>query len=461
MPVPIYFAAEDVDALVVGIRGATSREAADVLADFGLALSPLDSDGALRRNPSVLVLSEALGEFEAAAREANAEIARDGVIATVEADEDLIESYRALLDSDFAGVDLRVVATAEPETRGVWYPASPASFSNRGRAHRAIAAAALPADAGTGANVFVIDQGLDAAEVNRIGRSFGAQEPSFAGRLMMPPFAPPRFDPVVSLRRQHGHMIVRNILALAPNARIWDVPAIPPRINNVNGFVSQLTFLAMALRIVARTFRPLLGEFAACNAWAIFNREREFPLGNYTTRPNHPFNLQVARMVQDRIDCIFGAGNSGQFFPDRRSGPTDRGPHRSIWGANALDAVICAAAVRADDIWVGASSQGPGPAALGTEKPDLCAPSWFRETRDPALLHTGTSSACGIVAGAVAAIRSDWPTAVVSPADLRKHLRTSARPLKQSRWNGRTGTGVLDLSGLLKTIAAEKAGEAA
>ena len=119
-------------------------------------------------------------------------------------------------------------------------------------------------------------------------------------------------------------------------------------------------------------------------------------------------------------DVIFAAGNCGEFCGSRRCGGVDRGPGRSIWGANALPEVITAGAVLTNEMWAGYSSQGPGPSihGLASDKPDLCAPSNFRETTDAAVHNTGTSAACAVTAGIVAALRSkpNWYQNSVSPA---------------------------------------------
>jgi subtilisin family serine protease len=146
------------------------------------------------------------------------------------------------------------------------------------------------------------------------------------------------------------------------------------------------------------------------------------------------------------LDVVFAAGNCGEFCPSQRCGGLDRGPGHSIWGANAHPLVITAGAVLTDETWLGYSSQGPGPVALATQKPDFCAPSQFCETNDASVLNSGTSAACAMTAGVLAALRSNpaWDQFTVTPATMKAALITSARKTLGPAWNERLGYGILD-----------------
>jgi subtilisin family serine protease len=152
--------------------------------------------------------------------------------------------------------------------------------------------------------------------------------------------------------------------------------------------------------------------------------------------------------VDDNIDVVFAAGNCGQFCPDNRCGAEDQGPGRSIWGANSLEEVVTVGAVRADSMWLGYSSQGPGQPKLGWEKPDFCAASHFCEDDDAFSINTGTSAACGLTGGIVAALRSRWNSTRVSPNQLRDILNQAARKPPGLQWSNnlgyRLGDGILD-----------------
>jgi hypothetical protein len=266
-------------------------------------------------------------------------------------------------------------------------------------------------------------------------------------------------------RTSHGMMVAREILDLAPDARLFDVPIIPSRIRPVLTAVDRIYAVFELLRLVVAILRNIpgfKGPWLVVNAWAVFDRSDEEPLGDYTQDGHptgHPLNDVIDRMAQT-TDVVFAAGNSGQYCPDPRSGPTDRGPGHSIWGGNAHKRTITAGAVRADDLWIGSASQGPvleldpDPVLLDPAKPDFAAPSFFRDDLDAATHYTGTSAACAVSAGVVAALRSKpaWNQADVPPEMMRDALTTSARKTLGAGWNNRTGHGILDVEAAMNTL---------
>ena len=116
--------------------------------------------------------------------------------------------------------------------------------------------------------------------------------------------------------------------------------------------------------------------------------------------------------------------------------------------------------MQTDARWLGYSSQGPGQRLLSLSKPDLCAPSNFREEHDaftgntaepyvgesgtPFIANTGTSVACGLATGVVAALRGRWGPMTVTPDFLIQRLNATARKTEGPLWNGRLGNGILD-----------------
>jgi hypothetical protein len=257
-------------------------------------------------------------------------------------------------------------------------------------------------------------------------------------------------------------MLLRSILAIAPGAFVYDFPLIPDRIADLQRFAERATLGFWMLRVLIWFNRVWLGDHAPwiiVNAWGVQDRLLETFPGEYSANPNHFLNKSVASLALEH-DVIFAAGNCGQFSMSRRCGPYDRGPHRSLWGANALHPVMTVGAVRNNARWVGMSSQGPGPAALSSDgtqtntKPDFCAPSWFRSETDARLLSTGTSAACGVAAGAVAALRQHWDSLAVPPATMKTVLRETARKHWRPDWNGRTGEGVIDLDAAVQRLEA-------
>ncbi|HME20888.1 MAG TPA: S8 family serine peptidase [Acetobacteraceae bacterium] len=316
-------------------------------------------------------------------------------------------------------------------------PANRAIFRHRASARQTVNADALTQLTGQAVNVVIIDQGLDKDAI---------PAPNWGGGL----------GPNIGKaeRTSHGMMMVRSILDLAPNAVLYDVPLIPPRITNIPAFLSAAEVIFHNLIKMIEQYRlqaAWSGPWILVNAWAIYDRSTDLPpFGSYTENKafgGHPFIKRVTRAVQHHhLDVIFAAGNCGEFCPSQRCGGLDRGPGHSIWGANGHPLVITAGAVRTDEIWLGYSSQGPGPAALATRKPDFCAPSQFCETNDAAVLNSGSSAACAMTAGVVAALRSNpaWNQFTVTPAAMRAALIASARKTLGPGWNERLGFGILD-----------------
>jgi subtilisin family serine protease len=339
-----------------------------------------------------------------------------------------------------------------------WCPRDAADpmFADRAAAERLVRVPFLKSKqlTGAGVNVVVVDQGLDKVA---LGTSYGSGWPvnsASPGKTQSP-------EPGTVVRT-HGMMVANNILQVAPDTTLFDLPMVPPRIIDIEDY-----FLCTA----DAAFRMMLDDIETSqagqedptpwilvNAWAIFDRSQEYPPGSYTNDPYHPFNMMVAEAAESGFDVVFCAGNCGQFCPDQRCGALDKGPAQSIFGANCHPEVLSVGAARADTMWLGYSSQGPGQPGfwpLGYEKPDLCAPSQFCETDDAFETNGGTSAACALAAGVIAALRSesDWRSDNVSTQELKSILNSSAR--KSGTWNNRLGNGILDAEAAYDELQAQ------
>jgi hypothetical protein len=337
-----------------------------------------------------------------------------------------------------------------------WCPgsANSAGFGHREHARRTMRAGALAAKGlrGQSVNVVIIDEGLDKKSIPPA--NWGGGLDHFIDVDLVLPAGSAR-------AHSHGMMIARSILDLAPDARIYDVPAIPTALPaNIQTFISTIQSAYTSL-IHEILYRRSIGEWSGpwvlINAWGIFDT-RSDPTGGYTRNTaigGHPLVDRITQAVATHhLDIVFAAGNCGQFCPSQNCGPLDRGPGHSVWGANAHPLVLTVGAVRSDETWTGYSSQGPGPELLAVQKPDLCAPSQFYETHDAALLSTGTSAACAMAGGVVAALRSNpaWDQFTVPPDALKTALMAIPRkPDGSFEWDDRFGYGVLNAE---KAIAA-------
>jgi hypothetical protein len=321
-------------------------------------------------------------------------------------------------------------------------------FGTRADAHRVTKIDQLSASfsglTGAGVNVVIIDSGLDVTLIPA-GQWGGGWQPLATGLLPAGPVP----GTTIGTDALHGSMILRNILAVAPLARIWDVPLIqPPRINDIDAFLAQAegTFQKMIADIASMPGQ----QWIFMNAWAIFDRRSEVPLGDYTeNKPtgggNHPFIDLIESLAAQNFDMVFCAGNCGGVCPDGRCGPNNFGPGRGIWGANAHAKVLTVGATRTDGAWMGYSSEGP--LLLGTglasDKPDICAPSQYTETGGQMPVNVGTSAAAALACGVITAFRSRWSQTVVHPSQLIQELKTAAGPV----WTSRLGNGILNAQG--------------
>jgi subtilisin family serine protease len=333
------------------------------------------------------------------------------------------------------------------------FPAADARpFGNRTRIREIMGIDALKARGltGRGVNVVVIDRGLNRDEI------MAHRPASWGGGLT------PDIDPGVAPPTSHGMMVARNILDIAPEATLYDVPIIPMQITRPRVFASSVDAIYKAVVGKIRKLRHRSGTNTAwilVNAWAIFDRTFEWPPGDYTRNTHnlkwehgHPLNhMMTMASVKENIDVVFGAGNCGQFTSTRRCGRQDRGEGRSIWGANAHINVVTVGAMSANGYWLGYSSQGPAPWGVA-QKPDFCAPSQFYEDHDAFMVNSGTSAATGLTAGVIAAIRSnpsgEWGPDGLYPIDLKSLMNKSATG-QAGVWNERTGHGMLNARNLL------------
>jgi hypothetical protein len=340
----------------------------------------------------------------------------------------------------FADDPIRIGVDIGFDGADTWCPdeAANPNFGNRNAAETLIRSDYLRSHRLTGrdVNVVIVDEGIDAKQIpNNYGGgwAFGAASPG-------------------TTAGGHGMMIVRNVLALAPHATVFDCPLLPPHISNLPIFTSNAhaAYDRMLTDIqLIRLLGPAGPNWVFVNAWAVYDR-RSDPTEDYTNNPNHPFNVVVGTADDDGVDVVFCSGNCGLFCPRSNCGIHDRGPGSSIHGANSHAKVLTAGAVRTDGIWLGYSSEGPGQSKLAKEKPDLCAPSQFCETQDAHAANTGTSASCALAAGVLAALRSRWSYTVIAPEELRCILRVSANRKPNTSWSERLGYGILDATAAFK-----------
>ncbi|MBP2704133.1 S8 family serine peptidase [Microbispora sp. RL4-1S] len=252
----------------------------------------------------------------------------------------------------------------------------------------------------------------------------------------------------------HGTMCAFDSLIAAPQASLVDIPVLLSRRRGgttLDGLLSDAIAAYAHLRTVLETQPDESRALVISNSWGSFSPEWDFPPGhpgNYSDNPAHPFNLMVDSLAEAGADVLFAAGNCGRDCRDRRCAY----PDRPIVGANSHPRALSVGGVDTTGERVGYSSQGPG--RLTERKPDLCAYTHFAGSGafgdgEP---DSGTSAACPVAAGLVAAIRTRWPATVLSPSQLRTLLRRTSDDRSHVGYDYDYGYGVVDAAGVVAAL---------
>jgi hypothetical protein len=277
---------------------------------------------------------------------------------------------------------------------------------------------------GSGVAIAIMDTGINLKYLNaKLGPG---NQPLFdAGNSWTAPgsFIAPGAHPV-----DHGTMCAFDVLIAAPKATLLDFPILSSsapggsRVGQtlsvaLSGFAQLLNFWAVAF---AAGGGPKYRAFVVSNSWGIFHPSWDFPVGHpgrFIDNPNHPFNVIVATLARSGADIVFAAGNCGAQCADGRcQGNTTQ----TIMGSSA---------------------------GMFPQKPDLTAYTHFSgsEAFGVGSADTGTSAACPVASGCVAALRTKLSPGAVPPANLFASLRSSARAVPgQVGWNGDYGFGIID-----------------
>ncbi|MEV8637734.1 S8 family serine peptidase [Streptosporangium sp. NPDC051023] len=301
---------------------------------------------------------------------------------------------------------------------------------------------------GSGVALAIVDTGINAAHVaQRIGHN-----PTVDVRDSWNPSGVT--GSAGQFRVDHGTMCAFDTLIGAPRASLIDIPVLlsrRPGGSAMDGLLSDAVAAFAHLRTVLDAQPAATRSLIVSNSWGSFSPRWDFPVGhpgNYSDNAAHPFNLIISSLEQAGADVLFAAGNCGRECRDSRCAY----PDRPIGGANSHPRVLSIGGVDTTGERVGYSSQGPG--RLTLRKPDVCAYTHFSGSGafgddEP---DSGTSAACPVAAGLVAAIRTRWPASALSPSQLRSLLRRTAEDRGGVGFDYDYGYGVLDVSGILSSL---------
>ena len=351
-------------------------------------------------------------------------------------------------------------ATARPEVVGVFSdpvistclvcPGGPAVGNDQDVAAqlgvKALADAGLD---GYRVPVVIVDTGINLAHLESKGR-----DPKFSRQRSWAPAG------VATRAGQHpvghGTMCAYDVGIAAPKATLVDHALLlseTPGETATSGLLSDAVLSYSRLLTMVQAMPAGRRSLVVNNSWGMFSPTWDFPVGhpgNYSDNPAHPFNVIVASLEAAGADILFAAGNCGRDCPDSRC---RFGTARPICGANSHPSVLSVAGVDTRRRRVGYSSQGPG--RLDPAKPDLSAYTHFKGSGVyPA--DGGTSAACPVAAGVVAAVREKYPSSVLSPAELRALLFKTAEDLGGTGFDHDFGWGVVDGVALTAALAGIK-----
>ncbi|WDV51768.1 S8 family serine peptidase [Streptomyces coeruleorubidus] len=252
----------------------------------------------------------------------------------------------------------------------------------------------------------------------------------------------------------HGTMCAFDALIAAPKATLIDVPVLLSQQQGptvMSGLLSDAVAAYSHLWSVLETMPDDKRALVVSNSWGSFSPRWDFPPshpGNYSDNPGHPFNLMVTALESAGADVLFAAGNCGLDCPDGRC----EFPDRPIVGANSHPRALSIGGVDTRGNRVGYSSQGPG--RLDPNKPDICAYTHFEGSHafgagEP---DSGTSAACPVAAGVVAAVRTQWSANVIKPAELRILLQRTADDRGAAGFDHDYGFGIINVPAIMDAL---------
>jgi subtilisin family serine protease len=296
---------------------------------------------------------------------------------------------------------------------------------------------------GTDVLVAVVDTGVNMSHLQSKG-----QNPNFDSANS---WAPVSNVVLGDMPVDHGTMCAFDICITASNCTLLDYALLQSQAtggSTMDGFLSDaVQGFSQLLTLMAGPNPPK--ALVVNNSWGMFHSSWDFPVGhsgNYSDNPDHPFNIIVESLEDAGADILFAAGNCGAECPDSRcEDESDQG----IYGANSHPNVLSVAGVTVDRERLGYSTQGPG--RLDQNKPDISAYTHF-EGSDVYDADSGTSAACPVAAGVVAAVRSLYPSDQLSPAQLRNLIRRTARDLGNIGFDFDHGYGLIDVEALLNAL---------
>jgi hypothetical protein len=252
----------------------------------------------------------------------------------------------------------------------------------------------------------------------------------------------------------HGTMCSYDALIAAPKATLLDIAMLiarPPADHTAGATVSAAMHAYWPLInnwVVAPVLKgqtPPYEALAVSNSWGILHPSLDLPpghAGRFIDNPNHIFRLFIRALAYVGVDVVFAGSNCGPECPSAVCLGRSAG---MIMGANAYEEVLTLAGCDVCDERVGYSSKGPAITNMPPQKPDLTVYTHFlgSKTTRNFLPDSGTSAACAVAAGCVAALRTRASRQGIPPADLFQALKDTALKVAGPHWDPGYGHGII------------------
>ena len=253
----------------------------------------------------------------------------------------------------------------------------------------------------------------------------------------------------------HGTMCAYDALIAAPKATLLDFAMLiarPPADHSAQATVSvamQAYWPLINKWLVgpAKGALPPYKALVVSNSWGILHPSLDLPPEHprrFIDNPNHIFRLMIRALAFAGADIVFAASNCGPECPSAVCLGQSEG---MIMGANAYDEVLTLAGCDIHDQRAGYSSKGPSIPKMPEHKPDLTAYTHFlgSKVNRNFVPDSGTSAACAVAAGCIAALRTAASKDSIPPAALFQALKdTAAKPAGiGADWDPGYGYGII------------------
>jgi hypothetical protein len=302
---------------------------------------------------------------------------------------------------------------------------------------------------GSGVALAIVDTGIF---LPRLTKRLGAT-PTFDVANSWSPLSV--VTPAGRHRIGHGTMCAYDALIAAPKATLLDIAMLiarPLADHTATGTVSaamQAYWPLINNWVVAPILKgqpPAYEALVVSNSWGILYPTLDLPPGHpgrFIDNPNHIFRVFTRALAFAGVDIVFAASNCGPECPTAVCLGKSGG---MIMGANAYDEVLTLAGCDIEDERVGYSSKGPSIANMPQEKPDLTAYTHFLGSKVSRnfVPDSGTSAACAVAAGCIAALRTHASPTGIPPAALFQVLKDSAfKVVTTPGWDPGYGHGII------------------